>query len=121
MAPQDDTQYIGLPTRNPDGGPDSPNLSVSQAVQHDIRADAIYSGMDTPQMPDTPMLNEPYTPPLGRDPHLQPSPSFLNPANRDSSYADSLNSEAPSAPGGRASWGSNALVCSVDCANRDRS
>lgn len=67
--------------------------------------------MESPQLPSTPTLNDPlYTPPLGRDQHLQPSPSFLNAGNRDSSYAASLSSEAAMGPGPRASWGSNAMV-----------
>lgn len=72
---------------------------------------------DSPHLPSTPGLGDPlYTPPLGRDQHLQPSPSFLTAGNRDSSYANSLNSEAASAPGARASWGSNALVSIVPVA-----
>jgi hypothetical protein len=67
-------------------------------------------------MPSTPNLADPlYTPPLGRDQHLQPSPSFLNAGNRDSSYAASLSSEAAMGPGPRASWGSNAMVSDPFC------
>ncbi|KAJ9122334.1 hypothetical protein QFC22_001755 [Naganishia vaughanmartiniae] len=91
MSSHNDAQYVGLPTRNPDGGPESPQINLN----------------DSPHLPSSPGL---YTPPLGRDQHLQPSPSFLTVGNRDSSYANSLNSEAATAPGTRASWGSNALL-----------
>jgi hypothetical protein len=87
------------------------HLTCESCRPHEeARANAIHSGLDSPRMPSSPMLNEPYTPPLGHDSFLQPSPSFLTAGNRDSSYANSLNSEAPMAPGARASWGSNALV-----------